>query len=967
MKKNNDFNKKEDVIVVGVGASAGGLEALQSFFKNMPLNTKMSFVVVQHLSPDYKSVMDELLGRITKLKIQIAEDGMSILPNNIYLIPPKNNIYIFKNKLFLQKHGERKGLNFPIDIFFRSLAAEKGKNSIGVILSGTGSDGTLGGRAIKEVGGIVMVQDLNSAKFDGMPRNSIATGLVDFVLPSSEMAEALINYIKHPFINKKDNLIKDKQKSLDTISKIIMILREYSGLDFSLYKKNTIIRRLERRVTINGFQKLEDYFNFLVKSDNEKQVLYRELLIGVTRFFRDSDSFMQLKDKVLPKLIENKSIRIWSAGCSTGEEVYSLAILINEFLEQNKLECEVKIFATDVDKNAVSRASEGVYPESVISDIDPVLVSKYFTRKEWGFQANDIIRKKIVFACHNILKDSPFSRLDILVCRNLFIYFKPEVQKRMLSMFYYSLKPAGVLFLGSSESLGEMEKWFKCIDKKAKIYRMNPGFKPEIAGNLLVKSKKTALNPQNINNNLYFKDKFNYDKLYSRILNKMVPPSVVLDENDNILNIINDVSDFLKPQPGNFSQNFFKNLPRELSLFISTILRKLKKGKKKTIFESLISIDKFKDFKITIEGRELDFEHNTFYLISFKKEKVNSVEKNLKNKNSLEIDKDYIADMVELEKELQRTKESLQSTVEELETSNEELQSSNEELVASNEELQSTNEELQSVNEELYTVNNEYQQKIEELKNLNNDMDNLIKNTEVGAVYLDKSMCIRKITPVISDITNILQTDIGRPFSHIIILDDKEKNELILEDVSKVVETLQPVDREIKLRNERTYFLRIRPYRTHVNAVDGILLTFVDISALKKVQKELKEHKVIFEDILQNSPVAQVMVDINGEIIYSNREGERVLGLEKEKVLKRKYCSKEWKITDINGKKLNPDELPFAIIKNTKKELYDFKHYIESDTEKRLLNMSGKPILGSNNILKGVVFTLRVLKYEEKK
>ena len=442
---------------------------MQEFFKHMPRRTGLAFVVIQHLSPDYRSLMDELLARETSIPINVVTDGMVIDEDTIYLLPPRKNISIFHDKLYLEDQENKKRLNLPVDVFFRSLALEKGKNAIGIVLSGTGSDGTLGTRAIKEAGGMVMVQDEKSAKFDGMPRSSIATGLVDYILSPDRMPEELVTFVKHPFVKQKKTLESELSDSLDTLTKIILVLRDHGGIDFSFYKDTTLLRRLERRVSINRFETLEQYLGFLKESEKEQETLQRELLIGVTRFFRDTEAFDSIRSKVFPTLLGRKTIRIWSAGCSTGEEVYSLAIMLHDFLDRAGQSVDMKIFATDIDRNSLEYAGRGYYPDSVMADVDPSYLSKYFVRKDNGYQVNETIRKTIVFATHNLLKDSPFSRIDLLVCRNLFIYLKPEIQARVLNMFYYSLGPGGHLFLGNSESLGEMSSAFECIDSKWKI------------------------------------------------------------------------------------------------------------------------------------------------------------------------------------------------------------------------------------------------------------------------------------------------------------------------------------------------------------------------------------------------------------------------------------------------------------------------------------------------------------------
>lgn len=1079
--------KEDEVIVVGIGASAGGLEALQDFFNNMPLNTGLAFVVIQHLSPDYKSFMNELLARQTKIPIHIIEDAMSVQPDNIYLIPPRKNLSIFHNKLYLEDQSIKKGLNLPVDIFFRSLAKDKGKKSIGVILSGTGSDGTLGTRAIKEAGGMVLVQEETTAKFDGMPRNSIATGLVDYILPPGKMPEALIDFIKHPFVNKEHKLEQLLSQNIDTITKIIIILRDYSGIDFSYYKENTIYRRLERRVSVNRLDSLEEYLLFLTESNKEKEILNRELLIGVTRFFRDTEGFDAIKNKVLPEITKNNSIRIWSAACSTGEEVYSITILLKEYISQNNLDCDIKVFATDIDKNSVEFASKGFYPESVMSDVDPKLLSKYFIKHNNGYEVVDSIRKSIVFATHNILKDSPFSKIDLLLCRNLFIYFKPEIQKKVLSMFYYSIRNDGYLFMGKSETVGDMHNAFVCVDRQWKIFKFKDDYKKNFEQKLPIfqglsnntgylSYDKIILNKKNKN-----------EKLFKNILNISLPPSVIIDSYDNIVHLINDTSKFIKMQPGDFSQNIFNNLSKEFSLYLGTLLRKLKKSDTKFVAENIISPKEHLYKKITIEGREFLHNSSTFYMISFRSEDY--IEKHQAQVSTdFELDKKNYNRVNELEKELQFTKENLQATVEELETSNEELQSSNEELIASNEELQSTNEELQSVNEELYTVNSEYQTKIEELTKLNNDINNLLVNTEIGALYLDSNLCIRKITPIVSKITNILPTDIGRPITHLSLM-NIENN--VVQDVHTVVDTLKTIDKELFFSEGSIYLVRIRPYRTDYNAVDGILITFVDITHIKQEHKraniaterletalkignmawwewdlttntviyddrkatmlgykpedfpddveevckllhpdeyedvmqsmrdyltgkseawdityrikrkdggyswyydkgfiikrdddgnplkligtvidvskikileiESENQRVLFKKILDNSPVAKTMVDAVGNITYANKKAEKLFGITKEQIVSRTFKSEEWEITDTEGKPINPDDLPFAIIKKTHKEVKGYKHYIKvPGKDKVLLDMYGVPIIDNNNKFEGAVFSLGV-------
>ncbi|MBN2682839.1 MAG: PAS domain-containing protein [Bacteroidales bacterium] len=948
-------NKNKDFIIVGIGASAGGLEAIQDLFKFIPEKSGMAYVVIQHLSPDYKSLMDELLARHTNIPIQIATDGMDVLPDNIYLIPPRKNLKVFHNKIFLENQSLNKGLNLPVDVFFRSLAAEKGKNAVGIILSGTGSDGTLGTRAIKEAGGVVLVQDELSAKFNGMPKSSISTGLVDFVTTPSLMAEALINFVKHPFTQNPKPIESILDKNVDTLTKITLILRDYSGIDFSYYKENTIIRRLERRVSINRFNNLEQYLSFLSESDKEKETLFRELLIGVTRFFRDSEAFNSLEKNVLPNLdlSQGKTIRIWSAGCSTGEEVYSLAILCNEYLSAKNLKCDIKIFATDIDKHSLELAGIGFYPDSILSDLEPALLAKYFTRKEGGYQINELIRKMVVFATHNLLKDPPFSKLDLLICRNLFIYLKPDIQTKILSSFYYSLNSGGYLFLGSSETLGEINEGFETVDSKWRIYKYKSGFRPlgldsspivqhisDYKSTAQIKTRTPELNTIN--------------KILENLLVSFVPPSVIVDENHNIIHVINNVAGFLAFQPGRFSGSVLDNMHKDLSLFVSAMLRKLKRETTSIISERISGLHNFPDKIIVLEGRKILLDGLSYYMITFIVENEDKVGSNAKSK-TLKVESFNVSKIADLEKELQFAKENLQATVEELETSNEELQSSNEELIASNEELQSTNEELQSVNEELYTVNSEHQIKIDELIRINNDINNLLKNTEIGALYLDVNLCIRKITPVVSKITNILQNDLGRPLTHLAPMDSYPQMQ---NDVIKVSENLQPLDKEI-ICDDKNFLVRIRPYRTEYNAVEGILLTFVDITNIKDLQKDLVKEKLFFQATLDQCSQAKLVLDNKGIIIFANKMAEEFFAIEQEKLKGKTLDSNQCKFLTSEKKPIAGKDNPVLKSIKTGTPLINFKHIIVNRLKieyKVIVNVT--TIKDSDNLTSGVVVSL---------
>ncbi len=954
----------KEPIIVGIGASAGGLEALQEFFENLPDNPGLTFVIVQHLSPDYKSLMDELLSRHTRMNIYKVEDGQKLEPDSVYLIPPRKNMTIFNGRLFLTDQNVSKGLNLPIDIFLQSLAKDQGKNAVAIILSGTGSDGTLGIRTIKEAGGMVMVQDNRTAKFDGMPRSSISTGLVDYILPPSQMPVELLNYVKHPFISKTKSIEKVIQKEEDSYSKVLAIIRDHVGVDFSSYKNNTILRRLEKRLSINQVSNIEDYVNILLSSPIESRILYKELLIGVTRFFRDNEAFDLIRKKVVPELFKNKkdkdTIRVWSVGCSTGEEPYSLAVIIQEYMEENGIQRDVKIFATDIDRDAIDFAGAGIYPENLINDVDSNLLSKYFIKNDSGYQVTESIRRMVVFAKHNLIKDPPFSKIDFISCRNLFIYLLPEMQKRLLSMFYFSLNNDGFMFLGSSETLGDLTDGFQTINSKWKIYKYKPGAKYNFHENYsinITQQNEDRGYPQDTN--LKTREKRMQDILVEQMMDNFVPPTVVLDENYNIVRVINDISKYVRVQPGIFSQNLLKMVPADLAITLNSILRNLQKKKQKLVYNNIAYNIGDRKEKVDIEGLIINNaeEGQRFYSISIIENKAETVKDNSHlEEDSYDLEEQYHDRISELENEVQVTKESLQATVEELETSNEELQSSNEELIASNEELQSTNEELQSVNEELYTVNSEHQSKIEELTQLNNDMNNLLKNINVGTLYLDRKLTIRKFTPLVKDITNIRNNDVGRPVHHISI-ENTYKN--FIKDTEEVLHDLKIKEKEILGPDKNWYAIRMRPYRNDDNAVEGVIVTFININSLKKTLKSLEEERKLLIRILDNSPLGKTMVNKNGHITYANETACKIFNATREELLSREFKDKTWKITSLDGKEIPPDDLPFSTIMKTKKSVYDYKHYVElKDNKKVLLIINGSPMYTGAGNISGAVFTL---------
>lgn len=849
---------KDTFSIVGIGASAGGLEALQEFFDHMQENPGVAFVIVQHLSPDYKSFMSELLARHTLIPIDVASDNMKIEKNHIYLIPPRMNMTINNKHLYL-KEIQGRSLNLPIDIFFRSLALDQESNAIGIILSGTGSDGSLGIRAIKEQGGMTMAQDDQTAKFDGMPRSSISTGLVDFIASPEKLAHDLIDYVKHPLINHYNTIENQLMQNQSLFSKIIAILHEAKGVDFSSYKQNTIVRRLEKRISINRFLKITDYVSYLQITPKEISALFNDLLIGVTRFFRDEKFFDLLISLTIPGIFNQQptakgEIRIWVPACSTGEEAYSIAILFKEYMTKHNIIKDIKIFATDIDEESLAFAGLGVYPSNITADVPSQLLVKYFTRKDNGYQINDNIRRMIIFARHNIIDEPPFSKLDFISCRNFLIYIDPEVQQKILGTFYVCLKSDGFLFLGSSESLGKLSEAFDTVDNKAKIYKKKNKYKLDfIPTSSHVSLHRNRSEMMQTFNNPTGKSGRQLGDVFEYIMHEFLPPSVIIDSQANILYTVHDVSKYLHIPKGVISINLLKMLPKDISIIVSSLIRRTGKKQRETTFDDIEMPDKEKKLSISCKWLGDSGIETPCFIVTFIEKSKTKEEITSPQTTSIKINTHYQERIEELERELLQKNESLQATVEELETSNEELQSSNEELIASNEELQSTNEELQSVNEELYTVNSEHLRKIEELTELNADFDNLLKNTFIGNIFLDSDLVIRKINDVASVITTILPGDIGRPIHHLAL---KSMYKRFLEDIEQVADTLSPIERDILYDEQFWYFMRILPYRAADNTINGVIITFVEMTNYKKSQIENESLSNKLQQMLEQGDIS---------------------------------------------------------------------------------------------------------------
>ena len=873
---------------VGVGASAGGLEALEAFFTAMPADSAMAFIVIQHLSPDYKSMMVELLSKRTAMPVRRAEEGMLVEANSVYLIPPKKNLTIFHGKLLLSESDHSRGINLPIDIFLRSLADDQAEKAIGVILSGTGSDGVRGIRAIKEAGGMVTVQSEESARFDGMPRAAIGTGLADFILPPDEMPPKLIAFSRHPYAVKADRpiLLSDE----DGLTRIFALLRERTRVDFTFYKPSTMVRRIERRMTLNQMHELRDYVKFMESYSGEVTALYRELLIGVTSFFRDREVFEELETLYLPQLfnrLETREVRFWVAGCSTGEEAYSLAMMSREVMKGLGKRLEVKIFATDLDRDAILRASSGIYPESVAADLPPRLLSQYFHRKDDQYQIDRSIREMVVFAQHNLIKDPPFTNIDLVSCRNLLIYLQPVLQRKSLELMNFSLNPQGLLLLGTSETTGDLADLFEPLHQKFRIYASRGKRCPVSNGQELTtrpepRPWQNRIRSSSVARQRSYEEERLLDRFMQALAGDYVPLAVVVNEQMEALHILGNPDGYFQLQSGKLMNDITKIAVKELAIPLATGLQKVFATGQELKYAG-IRVQRRGEPKIAqIRIRLLPEVKGQEPLAAiFIEELVQPAKATSGGVPVYDVNQEAEQRIHDLEQELQFSRENLQATIEELETSNEELQATNEELLASNEELQSTNEELQSVNEELHTVNAEHQSKIIELTELNNDLDNLMENTRIGTLFLDENLAVRRFTPAIRQVLKILESDIGRPINHLMhTLVDID----LFACIHEVALTTIEQEQEVCTRDGAWLLMRILPYHVGMGAVSGVVLTFTDIGLLKTTQDALSDREIRLSSLYHAAPVGICRV-INRTLIEVNDQMCRMVGYGREELI----------------------------------------------------------------------------------
>ncbi len=880
-----------DFFIVGIGASAGGIQALEEFFSHISDHPNATFVVVQHLSPDFRSMMSEILQRKTVMQVRQVQEGMPIEAGTVYVMPPGKNILIEGREFFLTKHSSH--LNYPINMFFEAMAKSFAERAIGVILTGGGSDGADGLQSISRNGGVALVQTPESAQFGSMPANAIAAGIVDKILPPDELAQAVFDIVRFTYNQKtplQDNSSFVSQRELQ---KIITLLADREETDFSDYKINTLRRRIHHRCALNRCSTVEDYIAVIRDSKGERKLLRQSLLIGATRFFRDGMPWVYLTEHSLPLLLENieegGQLRVWVTACSTGEEAYTMAMVVDEAIAHSGKSIKAKIFATDIDHQALSFASKGVYPESITANVSAARIDRYFTRSHDKYQIKRFLREMLIFAPHDLTKNAGFSKMHLVSCRNVLIYMKEPLQQQVLRLLHFTLAPEGILFLGSSETLGDYAEDFKPLQDSSKIYQKKRNARKLLPTPSARHASISTINPIRQRKQQRKQESKIIQSAFKHAFFDREATCVMVNRENEISRVFYNSARLLEFPIGEVKMTVFDMVPTTLRLPLETAIHRAKREEESVMYTDIPFTRKERtysiDLKVGFESEQGLLED--YLVIMFE---MIATTPALTSQQTYQLSADTAAQINSLEYELQQTRENLQVTIEELEIINEEQQATNEELLASNEELQSTNEELQSVNEELYTVNTEYQRKIKELVQLNEDINNLLSSTNVGVVFLDQNLNIRRFTPAAAKVINLRSGDINRPVSDF----THQVDDISLEDFAlSVLEKETFIEREcFNESTQESLLLRAYPYRKESGEVDGVVLTFVEVTDLKHIQIELEETNAILETLYSTSPVGfslhdehlrflkvnKVLAEINNQPV-ENHAGKTVLDI----------------------------------------------------------------------------------------
>jgi two-component system, chemotaxis family, CheB/CheR fusion protein len=902
-------NKQRNFLIVGIGASAGGLKAFEHFFSKMTPDSGMAFILIPHLDPSHVSMLPELLRKYTEMAVLEANDGTKVESNTIYIIPRNKKMAIKHGALVLTEPTEPRGLRLPIDTFFRSLAEDQRSDAIGVILSGTGTDGTMGLKAIKDAGGLVIAQNLASAEFDGMPRSAIETGLVDYVLAPEKIAEQLLNYAKGSRPQRRGATTTLSDKSPGTLEEICHVLRSQTGHDFSAYKKSTIGRRIARRMSIHQIENPSDYLRLLEQNAQEAAALCKDLLIGVTDFFRDPEAFKVLS-RVLKGMLAKKpkdyTVRVWVPGCSSGDEVYSIGIILRECMDALKKHFNVQIFGTDIDTDAIETARAGIYPANIVKDVAPARLTRFFLDQSDGYHIKKEIREMAIFSIQDLIKDPPFTKLDLLSCRNVFIYLDSELQKRLLRLFHYALRRDGILFLGASETIGGYVDLFAERNKRWKIFKRRDS-KQVIGANLPFPLEPSRREPE-IGPRAQSKE--GHETWISGVAEKLlldryVPPCVLINKSGNILYTHGATSRYLGLPQGQASLNILAMARGRLKSALATLMRKAGMQKQPASLEGvrLRSDDKYHRLNLTATRYPGGHGAGELLLIVFEDAGSGKVKTRKRGRSAPSRDARRVA---RLEQELWDAREQLQlvmaekqSPDEELRSYNEELQSANEELQSVNEELETSKEELQSLNEELATVNAELQGKNEELSSANDDMRNLLDSTKIATLFLDTRLCVKRFTPEVTKVINLVQGDVGRPVGH---FKTKFVDDNVAQKAQEVMDTLLPTENEISSTDGQWYLKRITPYRATNNVIGGVVVTFIDITERKRLELAAEETRKFAQDIVETVREPLVVLDSDLNVVSANTSFYRRFNLTPQLAERRSLFelnNRQWDIPEL--------------------------------------------------------------------